>query len=137
MILARRKVFLLLGIFVLGAIIGGAIGYYIGEYRASRFLAIFFSDGANSSTILAIKEKVFILNKLHEGEMDRAIETLEKTLDHDLMNFSVGIHSSEHIEKEAKKALKVAKDYRLTFPRTTNHSVTDKAVSDALAYADN
>ncbi len=126
-----------MGVFILGAIIGGATGNYIGEYRASRFLGIFFSDGSNLSTILAIKEKVFILSKLRDGETEGAIETLEKTLDHDLMRFSVGIHSSEHIKKEAKKALKVAKDYRSKFSRTTNHPETDQAVASALAEADN
>jgi hypothetical protein len=121
----------------LGAIIGGAIGNYVGEYRTSRFLGIFFSDGSNLSTILAIKERVFILSKIRDGKMEGAIETLEKTLDHDLMRFSVGIHSSEHIRKEAKKALKVARDYRSKFPRATNHPETDKAVASALAEADN
>ena len=137
MIITRRKIFLLLGIFFLGAVIGGGIGESIGEHRASGFLGSFFSDGSNLSTILAIKEKVFVLSKIHDGKMDEATETLERTLDHDLMNFSVGIHSSEHLRKDVKKALKVAKDYRSQFPRVTNHSVTDKAVSEALAYADN
>jgi len=137
MTLTRRKIFSLIGIFVLGAVIGGAIGESIGEYRASRFLGSFFSDGSNVSTIVAIKEKVFILSKLRDVKMDEAIETLEKALDHDLMYFSVGIHGSEHLRKDIKKALEVAKNYRSNFPRVTNHSITDKAVSEALAYADN
>ena len=141
MIITRRKIVLLIGIFILGAIIGGAIGESIGEsigkHRTSGFLSSFFSDGSNLSTILAIKEKVFVLSKIHDGKMDEATETLERALDHDLMNFSVGIHSSEHLRKDIKKALEVAKDYRSNFPRVTNHSITDKAVSEALAYADN
>ena len=137
MILNRRKIFPVIGIFILGAIIGGAIGGYIGEYRASRFLGSFFSDGSNVSTIVAIKEKVFILSKLRDAKMDEAIETLEKALDHDLMNYSVGIYGSENIKKEITKALKVAKDYRSKFLRTTNHPETDKAVANALAEVDN
>ena len=127
----------MIGIFILGAIIGGAIGESIGKHRASRFLVSFFSDGSNLSTIVAIREKVFILSKLRDGEMEGAIETLEKTLDHDLMHFSVGIHASENIKKETKKALKLAKDYRSKFPRATNHPQTDKAVASAFAEADN
>ena len=137
MTLTRRKIFSLIGIFVLGAVIGGAIGESIGEYRASRFLGSFFSDGSNVSTIVAIKEKVFILSKLRDVKMDEAIETLEKALDHDLMHFSVGIHGSENIKKEITKALKAAKDYRSKFSRATNHPETDKAVASALAEADN
>jgi hypothetical protein len=137
MTLAWRKIFSLLGIFILGAVIGGATGLSIGEYRASRLLASFFSEGANASTILAIREKVFILSKLRDVKIDEAIETLEKTLDHDLMHFSVGIQGSEKIKKEITKTLKAAKDYRSKFPRVTDHSVTDKAVSEALANAGN
>ena len=137
MSVTRRKIFLLIGIFILGAVIGGVIGESIGKYRTSRFLGSFFSDGSNLSTTLGIKEKVFILSKLQDRKMEEAIETLEKALDHDLMHFSVGIHSSENIKKETKKALKVAKDYRLKFPRATNHPETDKAVASALAEADN
>jgi hypothetical protein len=137
MTLTRRKIFSLIGIFVLGAVIGGVIGESIGQYRASRFLGSFFSDGSNVSTIVAIKEKVFILSKLRDAKMDEAIETLEKALDHDLIHFSVGIHGSEKMKKEITKTLKAAKDYRSKFPRVTNHSVTDKAVSEALANADN
>ena len=133
MTLTRRKIFSVIGIFVLGAIIGGAIG----AYGASRFLGSFFADGSNLSTTVAIKEKVFILSKLRDGKMEGAIESLENALDLDIMHFSVGIHSSENIKKEITKALKVAKDYRSQFPRVTNHSVTDKAVSEALANVDN
>jgi hypothetical protein len=103
MTLTRRKIFSLLGIFIWGAIIGGAIGESIGEYRASRFLGSFFSDGSNLSKIVGVKEKVFTLSKLRDGKMDEAIETLEKALDHDLMHFSVGIHGSENIKKEITK----------------------------------
>ena len=80
MTLTRRKIFSLIGIFVLSAVIGGAIGESIGEYRASRFLGSFFSDGSNLSTILGIKEKVFILGELRDRKMEEAIETLEKAL---------------------------------------------------------
>jgi hypothetical protein len=135
MTLTRRKLFSIIGIFILGAIIGGAIG----EYRASRFLGSFFSNGSQLSTIVAIKEKVFILSKLRDRKMEKAIETLKMALDLDLdlMHFSADIHGSENIKKEIKKALKVAKDYRSKFPRATNHSELDKAVSEALAHADN
>jgi len=131
MTLTRRKLFSIIGIFILGAIIGGAIG----EYRASRFLGSFFSNGSQLSTIVAIKEKVFILSKLRDRKMEKAIETLKMALD--LMHFSADIHGSENIKKEIKKALKVAKDYRSKFPRATNHSELDRAVSEALAHADN
>ncbi len=133
MTLNWRKFISVIGILILGAIIGGAIG----AYGASYFLGSFFSDGSNLSTIVAIKEKVFILSNLHEGKTEKAIEALEIALDHDLIRFSAGIHSSEHLKKDIKKALKVAKDYRSKFPRVTNHSITDKAVSEALGYADN
>jgi hypothetical protein len=133
----RRKVFLVIGIFIFGGIIGATIGESIGEHRASRFLSNFFSDGSNVSTILEIKGKVFTLSKLRDGKMEEAIETLEKALDRDLMHFSVGIYGSENMKNEITKALKVAKDYRSKFPRVTNHSVTDKAVSEALANAGN
>ena len=136
MTFTRREILASIGIFVLGAVIGGVTGDSIGRYRTSRFLGSFFSDGANLSTTLGIKEKVFVLSKLRDGKMDEATETLERALDHDLMIFSVGIYSSEHLKKDIKKALKVAKDYRSKFPRVTNHSITDKAVSEALAYAD-
>jgi hypothetical protein len=137
MTFTRRKVIASIGIFVFGAVIGGIIGDSIGRYRTSHFLGSFFSDGANLSTTLAIKEKVFILSKLRDGKMMEAIETLEKTLDHDLMHFSVGIYSSENTKQETKKALKAAKDYRSKFPRATNHPETDKLVGNALAEADN
>jgi hypothetical protein len=137
MTITRRKIFSLLGIFILGGIIGGVIGESIGRYKASRFLASFFSEGSNLSTIVAIKEKVFILTKLRDGKIEGAIESLENALDHDLMHFSVGIYSSEYIKKEIKKTIKIAKDYRSKFPRTTNHPQTDKAVASALAEADN
>jgi len=133
MTLTRRKLFSIIGIFILGAIIGGAIG----EYRASRFLGSFFSNGSQLSTIVAIKEKVFILSKLRDRKMEKAIKTLKMALDLDLMHFSADIHGSENIKKEIKKALKVAKDYRSKFPRATNHSELDRAVSEALAHADN
>jgi hypothetical protein len=133
MTLTRRKLFSIIGIFILGAIIGGVIG----EYRASRFLGSFFSNGSQLSTIVAIKEKVFILSKLRDRKMEKAIETLKMALDLDLRHFSADIHGSENIKKEIKKALKVAKDYRSKFPRATNHSELDKAVSEALAHADN
>lgn len=133
MALNWRKIISVIGIFIFGAIIGGAIG----AYGASYFLGSFFSDGSNLSTIVAIKEKVFILSNLHEGKMEKANEALEIALDHDLIRFSSGIHSSEHLKKDIKKALKTAKDYRSKFPRITNNSITDKAVSEALAYADN
>jgi hypothetical protein len=137
MIIMRCKMFSLIGIFILGAVIGGVIGESIGKYRTLRFLGSFFSDGSNLSTILAIKEKVFVLSKIHDGKMDEATETLERALDHDLMAFFVGIHSSENTKTETKKALKVAKDYRSKFPRATNHPETDKAVASAFAEADN
>jgi len=137
MTLTRRKIFSTKGIFMLGAIVGGAIGESIGKYRTSRFLGSFFSNGSNLSTTLAIKEKIFILSKLRDGKTEEAVETLEKTLDHDLMNFSAGIYSSEDIKNETKKALRAAKDYRAKFPRATNHPETDKAVESALAEADN
>jgi hypothetical protein len=133
----RRKVFLVIGIFILGGAIGGVIGESIGEYRRSRFLGNFFSDGSNVSTILEIKEKVFTLRKLRDGKMEEAIETLERALDRDLMNFSVGIYGSEKTKNEITKALKVTKDYRSKFPRATNYPDIDKAVSEALAHADN
>jgi len=135
--LTRHKILSLIGIFILGAVIGVVIGESIGKYRTSRFLGSFFSDGSNLSTTLGIKEKVFILSKLRDGKMEEAIEALEKALDHDLMNYSVGIYGSENIKKEITKALKVAKDYRSKFPRTTNHPETDKAVANALAEVDN
>lgn len=136
MTFTRRNIFLLLGIFILGAIIGGAIGESIGEYRASRFLSSFFSNGSNLSTIVAIKEKVFILSKLRDGKMEEAIEALENALDFDLMRSFAGLYGSEYIKKGTKKALKVAKDYRSKYPRATNPE-TDKLIASALAEADN
>ena len=133
----QRKIFLVIAIFVLGGLIGGVIGESIGERRASRFLGRFFSDGATVSTVVAIKEKVFTLSKLRDGKKEEAIEALEWALDHDLMHFSAGIYGSEKTKNEITKALKVTRDYRSKFPRVTNHSVTDKAVSEALAHADN
>ncbi len=133
----RRKILAFIGIFVLGGVIGGVIGDSIGRHRTSHFLVSFFSDGANLSATLGIKEKVFVLSKLRDGKMNEATETLESTLDHDLMNFTEGIYSSESLRKDIKKALMVAKDYRSKFPRVTNHSETDKAVAGALAAADN
>jgi len=137
MTLSPRKIFSLIGIFLLGAVIGGLIGESIGRYRASQFLSSFFNDGSNLSTVVGIKEKVFILGKLRDGKMEEAIEALEKALDHDLMHFSVGIYGSENIRKGITESLKVAKDYRSKFPRATNYSELDKAVSRALARADN
>ncbi len=133
MTLNWRKIISVIGIFIFGAIIGGAIA----AYGASYFLGSFFSDGSNLSTIVAIKEKVFILSNLHEGKTEKAIEALEIALDHDLIRFSAGIHSSEHLKKDIKKALRVAKDYRSKFPRATNHPESDKAVTSALAEANN
>jgi hypothetical protein len=129
----RRKIFLVIGIFILGLIIGGAIG----AYGASHFLGSFFSHGSTLSQIVAIKEKVFTLSKLREGEMEKAKESLETALDYNLIYFSMGIHGSKQMEKEIKRALKGAKEYRSRFPRTTNYPDVDKAVSDALANADN
>ena len=129
----RRKIFLVIGIFILGVIIGGAIG----AYGALHFLGSLFSDGTNLSTTVAIKEKVFTLSKLREGEMGKAIESLETALENNLIYFSTGIHGSKKMEKEIKRALKGAKEYRSRFPRTTNYPNVDKAVSEALAHADN
>lgn len=133
----RRKVFLVIGIFILGGIIGATIGESIGKHRASRFLGNFFSDGSNVSIILEIKEKIFTLSKLRDGKMEEAIETLEKALDRDLMHFSVGIYGSEKIRKEITNTLRVVKEYRSKFPRTTNYPDIDETVSEALARANN
>jgi ABC-type antimicrobial peptide transport system permease subunit len=129
----RRKILSMIGIFILGVIIGGIIG----SYAASHFLGSFFSYGSNLTNMVAIKQNVYTLNKLREGKIDKAIEHLEIILDGDLISYSADIHGSENMKKDIRTALKTAKDYRLKFPRATNHPEIDKAVAKALSEADN
>jgi hypothetical protein len=128
-----HKIFSVIGIFIFGAITGGLIG----SYASSYFLGSFFSYGSNLTNIVAIKQNVYTLNKLREGNIDKAIERLEIILDGDLIAYSVGIRGSENMKKDIRTALKTAKDYRSKFPRTTNYPEIDKAVAAALVEADN
>lgn len=128
-----RKFFSVIGILILGAVIGGAIAGYVTTYYLTRFMQY----GSSLSEIVAIKSNVFTLNKLREGKTNEAINHLESMLDGSLMYFSVGIHGSTTEQKDIRKALKTAKDYRLQHPRSTKYPDVDKSVASALAEADN
>ncbi len=128
-----RKIAVVVAIFLIGAIVGGVIAGYGTSYYLSRFMLY----GSNLSETVSINSRVFTLNKLRDGKADEAINHLEMMLDGNLIYFSGGIHGSPTEQKDIRKALRNAKDYRLKYPRSTKYLDVDKSVASALAEGDN
>jgi hypothetical protein len=127
-----RKIFSVIGIFLLGALVGGAIA----GYGTSYFLGKFMMYGSTLSEMVAIKSNVFTLTKLRAGNSAEAINHLEMMLDGNLIYFSGGIHGTASEQTDIRKALKTAKEYRQQNPRSTKYPGIDNAVAAALSEAE-
>jgi len=63
------KIFSVIGIFLLGALVGGAVA----GYGTSYFLGKFMMHGSTLSEMVAIKSNVFTLTKLRAGNSAEAM----------------------------------------------------------------
>lgn len=128
----KRKVFSVIAILIVGAILGGAIG----SYSALHFTSLFWINATDGRTTLAIQHDVEVLKLLREGSTERAIELLEIDLDGNLITFSADMPNTEQWKDAAGKSLKSAKEYRAESPRTTSYPEIDEAVATALSKAE-
>lgn len=128
----RTKKILAIGIFILGILIGGAIGGYGSFYYVRALYSSYIADGR----AIDIKDKALILTRIRTGETEKAIEYLEKALDGDLILYSDGLIEADKKSKRIKDSVKAAKDYRMQFPRNKNVPEVEEAISKALTEND-
>ncbi len=127
-----RKILSVAGIFLLGAVVGGAITGYGTAYYFGQFVRY----GTSLSQMVEIKSKVSTLDKLRQGNTTEAINHLEMMLDGNLVYFLGGIDGSANEQKEIRKVLKTVKEYRKQFPRSTKYPEADKDIANILSEAD-
>ena len=119
-------------IFLIGAVVGGIAGASISSY----FLFSFFNSGSIMQDLVVIKQDVAALQKIREGYIDSATESLESALDSKLIRFSIDLKGSKQMRQPINSALSSAKAYRTKYPRTTKYPEIDEAVAKALARSD-
>ena len=127
-----KKIISVALIFLIGLVVGGIAGASISSY----FLFSFFNSGSIMQDLVVIKQDVAALQKIREGYIDSATESLESALDSKLIRFSIDLKGSKQMRQPINSALSSAKAYRTKYPRTTKYPEIDEAVAKALARSD-
>ena len=127
-----KKIISVALIFLIGLVVGGIAGASISSY----FLFSFFNSGSIMQDLVVIKQDVAALQKIREGYIDSATESLESALDSKLIRFSIDLKGSKQMRQPINSALSSAKAYRTKYPRITKYPEIDEAVAKALARSD-
>ena len=124
----KLAIILIVVAFIFGIVGGGLADRYYGRQFFSLFYASMETSHANSTLVT--------LKNLRANNITNSVELLEGNLDGSLMVLDA---TMDYIPKsEQDNELKVftkAKEYRVQFPRKTESSETDQAVSNALSRA--
>jgi hypothetical protein len=118
-------------VFILGAVIGLAIGGYSG----ARLGASFILNETLYKDAKEVQTQVKVLRHLRAGANDQAIELMEAHLDDNLIIFDPqepypGI--KEDTAAEIDTAISKCKDYRMEYPRSSDRPPIDAMVADIL-----
>lgn len=124
---ARMLLIVLTG-FLSGGLVGGIAGGYVSIAFASRF----FADSSTLENSVDVQNNVAVLQSLRDGQIEKAMEILEETVDHKIIALRISKENSERTNQAVGNAIQKTKDYRAKFPRHSKIIEIDKAVSEAL-----
>lgn len=121
---SRFRLFVSVFIFV-GIIVGSGVSVWI----MSEF---FIKSHAFSTAITGITTKISVLEKMREGQYEKATGTLESLLDSDLIGLSILLpeYSSD---TQVAIVLNRASDYRIKHPYVSSEPSVNSRISELLS----
>lgn len=111
--------------FAVGLVAGGAGGYTLAR---SSLASAWLQEQA-----VDVEERVSLLWMLKVGEVEDAVEGLERAVDDDLIAMTVDRYVSDAALERIHAMLQQARRYRETYPRETGRDFIDRNVAIRLS----
>lgn len=128
--MTRTKGILLgIAVFLAGVFAGGGVTARFADEFIAQIVEM-EGDSNSMSSEGGIYMGVRLLDILRSGDNTKAIAVLESQLDGNLI--SLGAMPEQRRKERTLKALRVAKEYRVRFPRATHHPEVDASVQRTL-----
>jgi hypothetical protein len=127
---SRKKVLFGLGIAFL---VGGVVGLAIGGYAGMHMMFSYFGNNWLHEQADDIQSRIVILQHLRGGKQAQAVELLESQLDDDVISIEPDQYINARTIADINGAIREAKAYRSTHPRTSNRPHVDAMVSNVFS----
>jgi hypothetical protein len=116
----------------LAFLVGGMVGLAIGGYVGMRLMFSYFGNNWLHEQAADVQARIVILKHLRSAEKDQAIELLEAQLDDDLISIEPDKYINGQTISEINNAIREAREYRSTYPRTSNRPHVDTMVKNVF-----
>ena len=113
--------------------VGGVVGLAIGGYVGMHLMFSFFGNNWLHEQADDIQSRIVILKHLRGGKQAQAIELLEAQLDDDLISIEPDKYINEQTIADINNTIREAKEYRSTYPRSSNRPHVDAMVSNVFS----
>lgn len=127
---SRRKSILGLG---LAFLVGGVVGLAIGGYIGIHLVVSYFGNRWLHEQVDDVQSRIVILKHLRAAEKDQAVELLEALLDDDLIALEPDEYINDQTISEINGAIREAKEYRSVHPRTSDRPHVDTMISNVFS----
>jgi len=126
---------LLISIFVLAALVGG---YFLGQWQARRtvdgYMAKLMSPEVRRATA-DFSRAAGLLQQIHRGDTNAAIEALEDELDSNIMLIGAVTEATPPSERDKQwlSRIRWLRNHRAEYPRKTEFAAIDEEVAHVLS----
>lgn len=114
-------------------LVGGVVGLAIGGYVASHLIVSYFGNNWLHEQADDIQSRIVILKHVRGGKQAQAVELLEAQLDDDMISIEPDKYINAQTIADINNAIREAKAYRSTHPRTSNRPHVDAMVNNVFA----
>jgi hypothetical protein len=114
-------------------LVGGVVGLAIGGYAGMHMMFSFFGNNWLHEQADDIQSRIVILKHVRGGKQAQAIELLESHLDDDLISIEPDKYINEQTIADINDAIREAKAYRSVYPRTSNRTHVDAMVNNVFS----
>jgi uncharacterized iron-regulated membrane protein len=127
---SRKKALIGLGIAFL---VGGIVGLAISGYAGMHMMFSYFGNNWLHEQAEDIQSHIVILRHLRAGKQAQAVELLEVKLDDDVISIEPDKYINARTITDINSAIREAKEYRSTHPRTSNRPHVDAMVTNVFS----
>ena len=117
----------------LAFLVGCVIGLVIGGYGGMHLMVSYFGNNWLHEQADDILSRIVILKHIRAAEQGQALELLEAQLDDDLISIEPDTYINDQTITEINEAIQKAKEYRSTYPRTSNRQHVDQMVKNVFS----
>ena len=114
--------------FLGGGIVSGVTSGYVSIYFTTRF----FTDGWMLGNVIDTEDHVKVLRVLREGKIEKAMESLEQSLNMKILGLLISDENTEKTNRAVSKAIQTVKEYRSKYPHSSKIPEVDEGIAKIL-----